>query len=62
MCEEGSRVRFEPCGHMVLCAECSVNIKRCPTCRVSSMTSKKKSSLILVSIIQEKVERKITVT
>ncbi|KAH3761286.1 morn domain repeat protein [Pelomyxa schiedti] len=34
VCDERPRnVRFHPCGHGVLCAECASNVRKCPFCR-----------------------------
>ncbi|AAZ38285.1 IAP-3 [Agrotis segetum nucleopolyhedrovirus A] len=34
ICFEGRRnVCFMPCGHVVACRECSLNVERCPLCR-----------------------------
>ena len=35
LCEEISNVKFEPCGHIVMCTECSNRTIKCPQCRVS---------------------------
>ena len=29
-------VKFEPCGHAVMCAECAQRAKKCPICKVST--------------------------
>ena len=35
MCDKEFDVRLQPCGHTVLCLDCSTMAKRCPTCNVS---------------------------
>ena len=34
LCESPVEVKFEPCGHAVLCAICSERAKKCVKCKV----------------------------
>ncbi|XP_050414491.1 E3 ubiquitin-protein ligase MIB2 isoform X2 [Patella vulgata] len=39
-CEQQANVTFEPCGHVILCVECCIKVKRCLTCK-ETITMKK---------------------
>lgn len=34
LCDNPIAVKFEPCGHAVLCEICSERAKKCPKCKV----------------------------
>ena len=34
LCESPADVKFEPCGHTIMCKECADRAKRCPNCKV----------------------------
>ncbi len=36
LCEAPVDVKFEPCGHAVMCSECAQRARKCPTCKVSN--------------------------
>ena len=39
LCEDVTAdIRFEPCGHIIMCRKCAERVKKCPTCRVSHYT------------------------
>ncbi|XP_064403437.1 uncharacterized protein LOC135348948 [Halichondria panicea] len=36
LCEAPVDVKFKPCGHVVMCAECAQRAKKCPICKPPS--------------------------
>lgn len=34
LCEAPVDVKFEPCGHALMCHDCAKRAKKCPTCKV----------------------------
>lgn len=34
LCDASVEVRFEPCGHAILCSACAERAKKCPKCKV----------------------------
>ena len=34
LCEMPVDVKFEPCGHALMCNQCAERAKKCPTCKV----------------------------
>ena len=34
LCELPVDVKFEPCGHALMCNQCAERAKKCPTCKV----------------------------
>ena len=34
LCEAPVDVKFEPCGHALMCHNCADRAKKCPTCKV----------------------------
>lgn len=36
LCDELVDVRFEPCGHAVVCTKCAERAKKCPSCKVGN--------------------------
>ena len=36
LCENPADVKFEPCGHIIMCKECADRAKRCPICKVQA--------------------------
>lgn len=38
LCDNPANVKFEPCGHCLMCSQCAEKAKRCPTCRVSHIS------------------------
>lgn len=36
LCENPADVKFEPCGHIIMCKGCADRAKRCPICKVQA--------------------------
>lgn len=36
LCENPADVKFEPCGHIIMCSVCADRAKRCPVCKVKA--------------------------
>ncbi len=45
MCDDPVDVKFEPCGHAMMCSAHAQRAKRCPTCKVPLYMSYKFDSL-----------------
>ena len=37
LCEASVDVKFEPCGHALMCRNCADRAKKCPLCKVCSL-------------------------
>ena len=37
LCESSVDVKFEPCGHALMCHSCADRAKKCPLCKVCSL-------------------------
>ncbi|XP_064385276.1 E3 ubiquitin-protein ligase mind-bomb-like isoform X1 [Halichondria panicea] len=48
LCEAPVDVKFEPCGHAVMCAECAQRAKKCPTCKAAVKTISKLSKVCMM--------------
>ncbi|XP_064385292.1 E3 ubiquitin-protein ligase MIB1-like isoform X2 [Halichondria panicea] len=48
LCEAPVDVKFEPCGHAVMCAECAQRAKKCPTCKAAVKTISKLSKVCVM--------------
>ena len=35
ICDSAAIFTFRPCGHSVLCNDCSKRVKKCPTCKIA---------------------------
>ena len=37
LCESPVDVKFEPCGHAMMCSTCAQRAKKCPHCKVGTV-------------------------
>ena len=37
LCESPVDVKFEPCGHAMMCSTCAERAKKCPQCKVKKL-------------------------
>ena len=45
LCDSSVDIKFEPCGHAMMCSTCAQRAKRCPQCKVY----RKMSSIIIIN-------------
>ena len=51
VCDSATIVSFRPCGHSVLCNDCSKRAKKCPTCKVNPSHSYNPPIFLLTALV-----------
>ena len=50
LCESPVDVKFEPCGHALMCSTCAQRAKKCPQCKVKLVTGEDNNNVMSARI------------